>query len=238
MGRQGDQEIKRTLRIRAGGLPRGSAILVCKSDSDALDVVTILDGQDINCAYVRARVNYKRLHEVRLVGLTESEDEATLFAEFTKMGIVPYLKDEGKCIIIQCAPMSHKNENDVSTWFQSKLRPYGEIQKIEVRMERCFLNATVMFRTETAAQDAKNALHKRTDLFDSPTLPCEALEIQPSSVFLPHEVAKKFQGDILGLVNDFNSPTRTHMFEASLNGSMVYVRPVGNGQRYDTYKNT
>lgn len=231
MGRQGEQELRRTLRIRAGGLPRGSAFIVCKNDVAANDVATLLNGYDLNSAFVRAQVTRKKLNEVRLDGLTENEDEATLFAEFTNMGILPYLSDTGRCIILHCEPVKQKTENDVSTWFQSKLRPYGEIQKLEVRMERCYLNATVMFRTEAAAQAAKSALHKRTDLFDTPTLPCEVTEIQPSSVFLLREVANKFKADIMALINDFNSPTRTHMFEASLNNGMVYIKPIGNGQR-------
>ena len=231
MGRQGEQELKRTLRIRAGGFPRGSANIVCKSDVMASDVATLLNGHDIGLAMVRARIGFKRPQEVMLDGLTEFEDEATLFAEFTKIGILPYLSDTGRCIFVNCTPSTQKSENDVSTWFQTKLRPYGEIQKLEVRLEKCYMNATVMFRSEAAAQAAKSDLHKRTDLFDSPTLPCEVTQIQPTSVYLLHEVAKRFEADILNLVNDFNSPTRTHLFEASVNGSNVYIRPIGNGRR-------
>jgi hypothetical protein len=231
MGRQGEQERKRTLRIRAGGLPRGSAIVVCKDGAAADEVATILNGQDIGYTTLRARPNFKKENEVRLDGLTESEDEATLFDAFTILGIVPHLHDQGRCIILHVAPGTHKDDNDVSTWFQSKLRGYGEIQKLEVRSDRFYLNAEVTFRSEASAQAAKSALHTRTDLFDSPTLPCVVTEIQPTAVFLLHEVATKFQADLLTLVNDFNSPTRTHRFQASLNGSNIYVKPIGNGQR-------
>lgn len=233
LGRQNEQEMKRTLRIRAGGLSRGSAIIVCSSDVDAQQVQQALDGEILGCACVRARISNKGAHEVRLDDLTEAEDEATLFSEFKRLGITQLLHPD-RCIVLHTAPWIHKDSlEEASGWFRSTLRTYGEIQKIDVRVDSKFSFATVVFRTEQEALSAHAGLNRRTDLFDGIlTLPCDVEIFVPNFISLLPEVANKFQKEITALLSTFNDNNQATFTQAILTPrASVQIKQIGDGKR-------
>lgn len=230
MGRVESQDFKKMLRIRAGGLSRGSAIIVCKSNVDAQQVAILLNGALLNSALVRARISNKADHEVRLDGLTEQEDEAVLFREFGQLSMLDLLHDADRCIIIHCMDWIH-DDAEAGTWFRNKLQQYGEIQNISVRTDKRFSYATVTFKTEQQARSARLALDGSVDLFDSIlTLPCDAQEMYPNFVPLPMDVANKFTTEINAVLKAFNCNPNSNM-EAVMNRATIQIKPQGDQKR-------
>ncbi len=115
---------QRTVRIRAGGLPKGSAILKLIDPTAASEVRDLLQGEVLGASIVRTSIGNRFPSEVNILtsnkyvianfyffifltkvyinGLTENEDEAALFFELEQKGIVPKMKPD-HCIQIQTA---------------------------------------------------------------------------------------------------------------------------------------